>query len=56
MSRDDAQGRRAQERVRKLVVHPVNSLALNRGATVTIVRHAPEAFAQHGPVAALLRY
>lgn len=38
------------------VIESAIELALNRGATVTIVRHAPEAFAQHGPVAALLRY
>lgn len=41
---------------REDVVESAIELALNRSGTVTIVRHDPDAFADHGPIAALLRY
>lgn len=41
---------------REDVIESAIELALNRSGTVTIVRHDPDAFAAHGPIAALLRY
>ncbi len=41
---------------REDVVESAIELALNRSGTVTIVRHDPDGLAEHGPIAAVLRY